>query len=173
MGELGSAPRAYLNDPHPGVRACAALAPALADDPAALAEILTALADPAAVDDWFTRRPPQFGMHVRFTLIAAAGARVQDPERLLPAALAVAPLAGRHTAWADLGPFLRVLFAGRGPGPLTPTQSRFLAALVDNDDIWTPGLGRIDLTFHDVALPYDRRRCHDLTSATAPASPTA
>jgi hypothetical protein len=73
-------PPAYLNDPYPGVRACAALAPALADDPAALADILT----------------------VR----------------------------------ADLGPFLRVLFTDRGSGPLSPAQSRFLAALVDNDDIW-------------------------------------
>jgi hypothetical protein len=73
-------PRAYLNDPYPGVGACAALAPALADDPAALADILTAR--------------------------------------------------------ADLGPFLRVLFTDRGSGPLSPAQSRFLAALVDNDDIW-------------------------------------
>lgn len=35
MGELGLAPREYLNDPHPGVRACVALAPGLAHDAAA------------------------------------------------------------------------------------------------------------------------------------------
>ena len=35
MGELGLAPREYLHDPHPGVRACAALAPALAHEEAA------------------------------------------------------------------------------------------------------------------------------------------
>ncbi|MEV4135186.1 hypothetical protein AB0J72_23805 [Dactylosporangium sp. NPDC049742] len=50
-GELDGAPRAWLRDPHPGVRVCAALAPALADDPAAIAVLLAeATRDPAVID---------------------------------------------------------------------------------------------------------------------------
>ena len=40
-GELDGEPRAWLRDPHPGVRVCAALAPALADDPEATTVLLT------------------------------------------------------------------------------------------------------------------------------------
>ena len=58
MGEAGGAPRAYLGDPHPGVRACAALAPALADDPAATTEILAALAAPTPGSPTACRRCP-------------------------------------------------------------------------------------------------------------------
>ncbi|MER7282482.1 hypothetical protein ABT369_49430 [Dactylosporangium sp. NPDC000244] len=162
IGEVGGAPRAHLRDPHPGVRACAALAPALADDPAALDEILAALADPLAPETWFAEPPPQFDQHIRFTLIAAATARTDDPQRLLPAALAVAPVASRHTAAFDVGPFLRPFFAGREPGPLSPVQRRFLTALADNDEVWTPGLGAVNRAFREVGLPYDRGECRDL-----------
>jgi hypothetical protein len=50
-GELDGAPREWLRDPLPGVRVCAALAPALADDPEATAVLLTeATRNPAVID---------------------------------------------------------------------------------------------------------------------------
>jgi hypothetical protein len=48
VGGGGIAPRALIDDEHPGVRACAALTQALDDDPAALEEIRLALRDPQA-----------------------------------------------------------------------------------------------------------------------------
>ncbi|MEN3613629.1 hypothetical protein AAH979_29285 [Plantactinospora sp. ZYX-F-223] len=171
MGELGLAPRAYLDDPHPGVRACAALAPTLAHDPTATAEILAALADPAATDDWFTHRPPQLDTRIRFALVAAAIARVDDPDRLLPAALAIAPIASRYTVRHDWGPLLHALFAGRDPGPLSPAQRRYLGALVANEDLWDPRNGTVGLVFRDAGLPYDRDACGDLVRDQTPRPP--
>ncbi|WP_428965721.1 hypothetical protein [Micromonospora fluostatini] len=171
MGELGLAPRTYLDDPHPGVRACAALAPALADDPVATTEILTALADPAATDDWFTQRPPQIHTRIRFALVAAAVARVDDPDRLLPAALAVAPIASPYTVGGDWGALLRALFAGRTDDPLSPAQRRYLGALVDNAGLWDSRNGSVGLAFRDAGLPHDRAACHALVTDSAPGPP--
>ncbi|MEU6078496.1 hypothetical protein [Micromonospora sp. NPDC047074] len=171
MGELGLAPRAYLDDPHPGVRACAALAPALAADPAATAEILAALADPAATDDWFTHRLPQMSTRIRFTLVAALVARVDDPELLLPAALAIAPIASPYTVRSDWGPLLHALFAGRAADTLSPVQRRYLGALVANADLWDPRNGTVGLVLRDAGLPHDREACRDLaTGGPSPAS---
>jgi hypothetical protein len=165
MGELGLDPSSYLRDPHPGVRACAALAPALATDPAATEEILAALLDPAATDDWFTNRPPQIRMRIRGTLIAAAVDRVSVPDRLLPAALALAPIATGHTAAHDWGVLLRAFEPG------SPAQLRYVGALVANDDLWDPGNGTIGLIFRDAGLPYDRAACRALAQTT-PGGPT-
>jgi hypothetical protein len=164
IGELGLDTRAHLDDPHPGVRACAALAPALADDPAATGEILAALADPAATDTWFTHRPPQLRTRIRFALVAAAIARVDDPDRLLPAALAIAPIASRYTIGDEWGPLLRAFFAGRTSGTLTETQRRYLGALVDNADLWDPTHGNAHVLFRDADLPYDRDTCRALAA---------
>jgi hypothetical protein len=50
-GELDGVPREWLRDPRPGVRLCAAPAPALADDPEATAVLLTEAArSPAVID---------------------------------------------------------------------------------------------------------------------------
>lgn len=162
IGELGLDTSGYLDDPHPGVRACAALAPALAGDPAATGEILTALADPAATDTWFTHRPPQLRTRIRFALVAAAIARVDDPDRLLPAALAIAPIASRYTISDEWGPLLRALFAGRAPGSLTEPQRRYLGALVANADLWDPSNGNARVLFRETGLPYDRATCETL-----------
>ncbi|KXK62320.1 hypothetical protein AWW66_08800 [Micromonospora rosaria] len=171
MGELGLAPRAYLADPHPGVRACAALAPALADDPVATTEILTALADPVATDDWFTQRPPQLHSRIRFALVDAAVARVDDPDRLLPAALALAPIVSPHTVRGDWGALLRALFAGRADDPLSPAQRRYLGALVDNADLWDARNGSVGLAFRDAGLPHDRAACRALVTGSVPGPP--
>ncbi|MER7277313.1 hypothetical protein ABT369_22995 [Dactylosporangium sp. NPDC000244] len=146
MGELGLAPRAFLSDPHPGVRACAALA--LPGDEAATEEILTALLDPAGTDAWFTSKPPQFPMRVRFPLIVAAVERVADPAHLLPAALALAPVASIHTARSDWGLLLKVL--------PEPQRAEYLRALAANGDLWDPRNGSAGLVFRELGLPYDR-----------------
>lgn len=172
MGELGVEPRRYLDDPNPGVRACAALAPALADDPTATAEIFAALADPAATDDWFTHRLPQIPTRIRFSLVAAAIARVDDPDRLLPAALAIAPIASRYTVRDEWGPLLHALFGGRTSDPLSPAQRRYLGALVDNEDLWDPSNGTVGLVFRDAGLPYDRDTCRNLARDTGSQRPT-
>ncbi|WP_426503488.1 hypothetical protein ACPPVO_38480 [Dactylosporangium sp. McL0621] len=39
---------------------------------------------------------------------------------------------------------------------MSGAQRRFLAALVANDDVWTPGLGSIGRTFRELNLPYDQ-----------------
>ncbi|MEV6302988.1 hypothetical protein AB0M02_26470 [Actinoplanes sp. NPDC051861] len=164
LGELGFRPGSFLDDPHPGVRACAALAPALADDPRATAELLAALADPSAIEGWFATRPPQFSMHVRFPLVHAAIARVDDPADLLPAALAIAPIAGVHTVRDDWGPLLHAFFPA-GPGDaLSPAQKHYLNALVANPDLWVPTNGTAGLVFRDAGLPYDREECRALAS---------
>ncbi|MEV8517069.1 hypothetical protein [Dactylosporangium sp. NPDC051484] len=175
MGELGLAPREYLDDPHPGVRACAALAPALADDPAATAELLAALDDPKATEHWFARRPPQLRGHIRFALVAAAVDRVERPERLLPAALAIAAHAGPHTARSDWGPLLHAIFApGSVPGTggaLSAAQRHYLHALVANDNLWDPRNGSVGLVFRDAGLPHDREACRAMATAAAPPDP--
>ncbi|WP_238007465.1 hypothetical protein KZZ52_18995 [Dactylosporangium sp. AC04546] len=154
-GTLGLGARRYLGDPHPGVRACAALAPDLADDPAATAELLAALTDPAAIETWFAQQPPQFPMHIRFTLIDAALARVADPAALLPAALAVVPVAGKWTVNLDWGRFLVALAP-------TSALGAYLAALVERDDFWDPTNGNASLSFRQAGLPYDREACRAL-----------
>ncbi|WP_426502803.1 hypothetical protein ACPPVO_34885 [Dactylosporangium sp. McL0621] len=166
IGALAGAPRAYLRDPHPGVRACAALAPALADEPAALDELLAALADPTAPERWFADRPPHFHQHIRFALIAAATERAGDPERLVPAAVAAVAIDGGRITGEDVVPFLRVIFAdaaewGEGVDwrPFTAAQRRYLAALVSNNRLWD---GWLREAFQELGLPYDRDRCREL-----------
>ena len=169
LGELGLAPREYLTDPHPGVRACAALAPALADDEAATAEIVTALTNPAACDDWFTDPPPQLRFRIRLELVAAAVERVDAFDRLLPAALAIARIATRYTVDHDWGPLLLAAFPGGTPveAPLSEPQRRYLAALVDNPDLWDPRHGNASLIFGRAGLPYDRQACRRLLTPTS------
>jgi hypothetical protein len=167
LGALGATPRQFLADPDVAVRTCAALAPALAQDAAATAQLLTALADAAALDTWFMDRPPQFWGRVRFTLLEAALARVDEFEPLLPAAIAVAALASPHTANADWGPLLRAAFPDPGdpprlPAALTPAQRDYLRALVDNPDLWRTWIGNAEWAFHRVGLPYDRDACRKL-----------
>ncbi|GAA1633612.1 hypothetical protein ACFQY4_16845 [Catellatospora bangladeshensis] len=171
MGDLALEPRAYLDDPHPGVRACAALAPMLADDPAATAELLAALADPAATDTWFAHRPPQLRGRIRFALVQAVLERVHDADRLLPVALAIAPVASPYTVREDWGPLLRALFPAGTTGELSPVQRRYLGALVQNADLWVPGDGTVGLEMRDAGLPYDRDACRRLVEGGALGSP--
>jgi hypothetical protein len=168
LGTLGAAPRQFLTDPDVAVRTCAALAPALAQDTAATAQLLGALADPAALDTWFVDRPPQFWGRVRFTLLEAALKRVDGFEPLLPAAVAIAALASPYTADADWGPLLQAAFPDPGspprpPAVLTLAQRTYLQALVDNADLWETRISNAQWAFHRVGLPYDRNACRKLT----------
>jgi hypothetical protein len=168
LGALGATPRQFLADPDVAVRTCAALAPALAQDTAATAQLLAALSDPAALDTWFVDRPPQFWGRVRFTLLEAALKRVDGFEPLLPAAVAIAALASPYTADADWGPLLQAAFPDPGnpprpPDVLTLAQRTYLQALVDNADLWETRIGNAQWAFHRVGLPYDRNACRKLT----------
>jgi hypothetical protein len=164
IGQLGWAPREFLDDPHRGVRACAALAPALAGDPVATSEILAALQDPVATDRWFEVQLPQLDGAVRFALVEAALSRVDDFDVLAPAAEAVARNANKYTVDRDWGPLLVAAF----PQPvlhsseLTDAQRRYLGALVTNDDLWDRRYGQPLNWFRRVGLPYDREECAHL-----------
>jgi hypothetical protein len=84
--------------------------------------------------------------------------------RLLPAALAVARTATKHTVDFDWGPLLQAAFAAGAPaaGPLSDPQRRYLAELVDNADLWDPRHGNASLAFKQAGLPYDRDACRAL-----------
>ncbi|GIH25908.1 hypothetical protein Aph01nite_42180 [Acrocarpospora phusangensis] len=166
LGALGVAPRAFLADPHPAVRACAALAPALAADPAATREILAALRDPAEADSWLTIPLRLVPGRLRFALVAAAVERAESFEELLPAALAIAGMTSHWTVDVDWGPLLTAAFpAPVGEPPvLTPAQRAYLGALVANDEIWNPKMVNPISWFRAAGLPYEREACRRLIS---------
>jgi hypothetical protein len=138
LGRLGVRPLGLLADAHPAVRACAALAPAMADDPRAIGELLSALADPRTADGWFEEPLPGMDGWFRFALVQAVVARVDDFAELLPAALAVVPLASSYTVDFDWGPLLQAAFPqpyAEGAPP-SAVQHAFLAALVEHAALW-------------------------------------
>jgi hypothetical protein len=97
-GQLGGAPRAWLRDPHPGVRVCAALAPALADDPEANTVLLAeATRNPAVIGmQGFEGRMALSALpYPEAALAERLCATVRDIDRLLPAAIAAVPRAAR------------------------------------------------------------------------------
>jgi hypothetical protein len=159
LGDLGFSPVAFLEDPSPAVRMCAALAPSLAADPAATAELIWALENAASIDDWFTERPPQFSMRPRFRVIARLVERVKDFERLLPAAEAVISVTWSSGVDFDWGPLLVAGFPDGSGAVRTDAQRRFLRALVSKAELWDPACGNADKWFKQAGLPYDRRLC--------------
>ncbi|MET9101535.1 HEAT repeat domain-containing protein [Streptomyces antibioticus] len=162
LGTWGEDVSALLADADPAIRACAALAPAQAGDPAATAELLAALTRPRVADDWFP------GLHgwFRARLVAAAVERVATFEELLPQALAVLKVACDSTAEDDWGPLLRKAFPdGRRSGdPLTDAQRRFLHALAGHDDYWGASSHETREWLRSFALPADREELAALTS---------
>ena len=149
VGELGGAPREWLRDPHPGVRVCAALAPARADDPEATAVLLAEAArSPAAID------MQAFEGMMAFTILPHAAATraerlcrgVSDVHRLVPAAIASVPYGATYldvgeehrTQAALCEPYLRVVFPDGLPSPsaATPAQRRLAAAVARHDPAW-------------------------------------
>jgi len=127
-----------LTDADPAIRACAALASSNTGNNQATEVILQALSQPAAADSWFSEPLPQFDGWFRFTLLAAAMERTATFEELLPAALALVPLASDYTVDRDWGPLLIKAFPQgfTSAADLTTAQRCFLDALVSNDACW-------------------------------------
>lgn len=76
VGDLGGDPRAWLDDPHVGVRLCAALAPALAGDRDAVQVLVTAARNPAGMDQAFgSMYLPQLAGHLAEVVVRAATQR--------------------------------------------------------------------------------------------------
>lgn len=165
IGMLGLRPLSLLLDAHLGVRACAALAPELADDPRATRAILDALLTPLDADHWFEGHLPGQKGWLRFELIWAAVERVDDFEELLPAALAALPLAGIFTLDKDLGTFLTAAFPHlhQDGDSLSPAQRAYLSALIDREDLWRAASTRP--WFRRTGLPHERDACRALVDA--------
>ncbi|WP_194908740.1 hypothetical protein [Catenulispora rubra] len=164
LGMLGARPQALLLDEHPGVRACAALAPELADDPRATRAILDALLTPTVADHWFEGHLPGQEGWLRFDLIWAAVERVDDFAELLPAALATLPLAGMFTLDKDLGSFLTAAFPRlhQDGDRFSAAQRTYLSALIDREDLWRAASAQP--WFRRTGLPRDRDTCRALVT---------
>ncbi|MQY10354.1 hypothetical protein SRB5_04610 [Streptomyces sp. RB5] len=162
LGILGAHPEALLHDAHPGVRACAALAPSLAGDPFANRAILDALLTPHEADHWFEGHLPGQDGWLRFDLIRAAALGVDDFEDLLPAALAVLALASVHTLDEDLCPFVTAAFPRlhRAGDVLPPAQRAYLSALLDREELWRAA--SVQPWFRRTGLPQDLGACRTL-----------
>jgi hypothetical protein len=163
LGQLGFSPAAFLNDPSPAVRLCAALAPSLSADPGATDELLGATEKHAReIDGWFTQKPPQFPRKPRFYVVARLIERVGDFDRLAAAAIAVVRITKKSCIDDDWGPLLASAFP-KGTGAIdTDAQRRFLSALVRNTKLWDPKLEDADKWFRRAGLPYDRDACASL-----------
>ena len=160
LGELGASPAAFLEDPSPAVRMCAALAPGLAGNAAATAELLAALERHAqSIDGWFVSMPPQFEFRPRFAVVARLLERVTDFERLGDAAVAVLAVTTKHCVDFDWGPLLAAAFPDGSGEVKTRAQRRFLGALVSRRALWDPRFGNALKWFQKAGLPYDRNSC--------------
>jgi hypothetical protein len=139
---------------------CAALAPRLAADPAAINELLGALEKPAGqIDSWFVEKPPQFAMRPRFPVVARLIQQVKDFDRLANAASAVVGVTAKSCVDFDWGPLLAAAFSD-GTGIIkTEAQRRFLSALVKHSELWDPKFGNAFKWFKQAGLPYDRQVC--------------
>jgi hypothetical protein len=160
LGDIGFSPIDFLEDPSPAVRMCAALAPSLAANPAAIAELLNALEHHAGdIDDWFVEKPPQFATRPRFPLIARLIQQVKDFDRLVNAAIAVVGVTAKYCVDFDWGPLLAAAFSDGGGIIKTQAQRRSLATIVDNNDLLNPNFGNAFKWFKQAGLPYDRQAC--------------
>jgi hypothetical protein len=132
LGMLGHCPEALLSDEHPGVRACAALAPCFSGDQRAVRELVSALASPQDADQWFAGHLPGQEGWLHRDLAEALLTQSRDLETVLPAAVGLTTLQHGLSYSDDLHPFVRLAF----PEPLTErtvltaAQRAFLGALV-------------------------------------------
>ncbi|MFD3688162.1 hypothetical protein ACFWTE_25465 [Nocardiopsis sp. NPDC058631] len=162
LGQVGGDTAEFLTHADPAIRACAALAPSQAGNPAATDELAAALADPAGADTWFGTRPAFFPGRVRFTLarVLAERAAPSDAERLLPVLRAMVPLSSTHVGAGDVGQLLRVAFPSDGKAAvdadLTGVQRAYLAALLDNNALWEGGVANFRVHLKGLGLPEDR-----------------
>lgn len=167
LGMIGATPRVLLHDDHPGVRACAALAPTLADDRHATKAILDALLAPEEADHWFEEHLPGQEGWLRFDLIWAAVERADDFEELLPAALAVLAIGKAGVIDKDIGSFVTAAFPRpyRDGDSLTAAQQTYVAALIDHEHLWRAATSRA--WFRRTGLPVDRDACRELLASSS------
>ena len=155
IGELGEQPQRWLRDPHPGVRICAAMAPALANDPRAVAVLLRAARQPTAFNTVFgTMHMPQLGHSHSVALIEALCQRVRDFDLLADGAIAALNIEDRRA----LEPYLRVAFIDGLPeaDASTPAQRRFAQTAASRDELWSTGMTAWHAALASVGLPTDR-----------------
>ncbi len=154
LGEVESDVREWLGHPDPAIRACAAM---FIDEPVAARELLDVLRDPAGADAWFADRPEQFDGEVRFSLLAALLAHELPFAEVLPAALAIARVAGPWTVNRDWGLLLDEAFdpdnPPGSPSDLDEPQREFLRALLANDQLWDPKNGNVRSALKRAGLP--------------------
>jgi hypothetical protein len=163
LGDLGVSPSAFLEDPSPAVRMCAALAPGLATDAAAINELIKALEYSAGnIDHWFVEKPPQFPMRPRFPVVQRLVEQVKDFDRVVDAAIAVVDVTTKRCADFDWGPLLAAAFSDGSGIIKTESQRRFLGQMVKNTDLWDPLFGNARRWFQKTGLPYDRTACAKL-----------
>ena len=124
---------------------------------AAFPIIIEALADPRAIDAWFTVRLGYFRAAPRFAFVRAAIERAPSFAALADAAVAVGAMSNYACVDFDWGPLLQAAFpSGRAPGDtLDPHQRRYLEALVDNPEVWHP-IGNAWKCPHPLGLDHDR-----------------
>ncbi|MEU5092056.1 hypothetical protein [Streptomyces sp. NPDC021356] len=146
-----------LADSDPAVRVCAALGPAQADRPRALAVLLDALGDPRTTDGWFPEPLPGLDGWFRFTVLRSALALAESFEEVAPVAVAIVATAGMSITDFERGPILlRAFPGGYDPTrPLASAQRDLLRAFVDTDES-TGGITGTSLWFRAAGLPEDR-----------------
>ena len=123
----GIAPRAFLADRDPAVRAYAAVSPALDDDPVALAEVRAALREPDAADTWFRDvDAPLLEGWFQAHLVEALLRRTSSFEEIVDEAMLVA----RGTSYGNQAS-VRAILLSRFPAdaPRSPAQRTFQAVL--------------------------------------------
>ncbi|MFJ6783123.1 HEAT repeat domain-containing protein [Streptomyces yangpuensis] len=157
LGAWGMDTSDLLADSDPAVRVCAALRPAPADRPRALAVLLDALRDPRTTDSWFPEPLPGLDGWFRFTVLCSALAVAESFEEVATVAVAIVAARGASVVDHERGPILlRAFPAGYDPThPLTSAQRDLLRAFVDTDES-TGGIGRNALWFQAAGLPEDR-----------------
>jgi hypothetical protein len=121
------APRELLSDQDPGVRAYAATATTLDDDPDALAEIRAALGDPDAVSRWFDGRHPQREGWFLDTLVTVLLRRTTTFEDIEDEAMAIAMASDNDARQCSLTTLWLRAFPPDVPD--SPAQQRFRDAL--------------------------------------------
>ncbi|MEV7196319.1 HEAT repeat domain-containing protein [Streptomyces sp. NPDC093510] len=157
LGMWGMDTSDLLADSDPAVRVCAALGPARADRPRALAVLLDALRNPRTTDGWFPEPLPGLDGWFRFTVLHSALALAETFEELAPVAVAIVAAGGTSVTDHERGPILLRAFPGGHPPthPLTLAQRNLLRAFVDTDEA-TGGIAGNVLWFRAAGLPENR-----------------
>ncbi|MFG2946471.1 hypothetical protein [Streptomyces adustus] len=157
LGVWGRDTSDLLADSDPAVRVCAALGPAHADRPRALAVLLDALRDPRTTDGWFPEPLPGLDGWFRFTVLRSALALAESFEEVAPVAVAIVAAGGASLTDHERGPILLSAFPdGYDPThPLASAQRDLLQAFMDTDES-TGSIGGNTVWFRAAGLPEDR-----------------